>query len=105
MYLDPNTNQWTTKQQLATDASDINIDFAADGTGYITYTDGSDKIHMFKYDYVDATGIKTVVNHAVAGETYYNLSGVRVATPTKGIYIKRTVDTTGKVTTQKILKK
>ena len=60
---------------------------------------------MFKYDYVDATGIKTVVNHGVAGETYYNLSGVRVATPTTGVFIKRTVDTNGKVTTQKILKK
>ena len=104
MYLDPNTNQWTTPQQLAEDADDINIDFAADGTGYITFT-ASNKVHMFKYDYVDATGIKTVVNHGVAGETYYNLSGVRVATPTTGVFIKRTVDTNGKVTTQKILKK
>ena len=104
MYLDPNTNQWTTKQQLTTDASDINIDFAADGTGYISYTDTSNKIHLFKYDYV-TSGIKTVVNNAVAGETYYNLSGVRVAAPVKGVYIKRTVDSNGKVSTQKILKK
>ena len=105
MYLDPNTNQWTAKQQLTTDASDINIDFDADGIGYISYTDASNKVHLFKYDYVDTSGIKTVVNHAVAGETYYNLSGVRVATPTKGVYIKRTVDSNGKVSTQKILKK
>ncbi len=105
MYLDPNTNQWTTKQQLATDASDINIDFAADGTGYITYTDGSNKIHMFKYGYDGTTGIKTVVNQGVVGETYYNLSGARVITPTKGVFIKRTVDNNGNVTTQKILKK
>ena len=105
MYLDPNTNQWTTPQQLATDASDINIDFAADGTGYITYTDTSNKIHMFKYGYDGATGIKTVTNNGVAGETYYNLSGVRVNTPLKGVYIKRTVDNNGNVTTQKILKK
>lgn len=106
MYLDPNTNQWTTPQQLATDASDINIDFAADGTGYITYTDGSNKIHMFKYGIADETsGINTVVNQGVVGETYYNLSGARVITPTKGVFIKRTVDNNGNVTTQKILKK
>ena len=60
---------------------------------------------MFKYDFMDTSGIKTVVNHAVAGETFYNLSGVRVATPAKGVYIKRTVDSNGKVSTQKILKK
>lgn len=105
MYLDPNTNQWTTPQQLAADASEINIDFAADGTGYITYTDGSNKIHMFKYGYDGTTGIKTVVNQGVVGETYYNLSGARVITPTKGVFIKRTVDNNGNVTTQKILKK
>lgn len=105
MYLDPNTNQWTTPQQLATDASDINIDFAADGTGYITYTDTSNKIHMFKYGYDGTTGINTVVNQGVVGETYYNLSGARVITPTKGVFIKRTVDNNGNVTTQKILKK
>ena len=104
IYLDPNTNQWTTPQQLADNAADINIDFAADGTGYITYTDESNKVHMFKYDFMDTSGIKTVVNHAVAGETFYNLSGVRVATPAKGVYIKRTVDSNGKVSTQKILK-
>jgi len=103
--LDQKTNQWTTRQQLATDASDINIDFAADGTGYITYTDSSNKIHMFKYDYDGATGIKNVVNKGVAGETFYNLSGVRMNTPLKGFYIKRTVDNNGNVTTQKILKK
>lgn len=102
--LDPNTNQWTAKQQLTTDASDINIDFDADGIGYISYTDASNKIHLFKYDYV-TSGIKTVVNNAVVGETYYNLSGVRVAAPVKGVYIKRTVDSNGKVSTQKILKK
>ncbi len=106
MNLDPNTNQWTTAKQLATDADDINIDFAADGTGYITYTDGSNKIHMFKYGIADETsGINTVVNQGVVGETYYNLSGARVITPTKGVFIKRTVDNNGNVTTQKILKK
>ena len=104
MYMDPNTNQWTTPQLLATEAVDINIGFASDGIGYITYTDASNKIHLFKYDYV-TSGIKTVVNNAVVGETYYNLSGVRVASPVKGVYIKRTVDSNGKVSTQKILKK
>ena len=103
--LDQKTNQWTARQQLATNADDINIDFAADGTGYITYTDGSNKIHMFKYGYDGTTGIKTVVNQGVVGETYYNLSGARVITPTKGVFIKRTVDNNGNVTTQKILKK
>ena len=105
MNLDPNTNQWTTAKQLATDADDINIDFAADGTGYITYTDTSNKIHMFKYGYDGTTGIKTVVNQGVVGATYYYLSGARVITPTKGVFIKRTVDNNGNVTTQKILKK
>ncbi len=105
MNLDPKTNQWTTPQLLATETDDVNIDFAADGTGYITYTDDSNKIHLFKYGYDGATGIKSVVNKGVAGETYYNLSGVRVNTPLKGVYIKRTVDATGKVTTEKILKK
>ena len=51
IYLDPYTNQWTSPKQLATDAADVNIDFDANGIGYITYTDGSNKIHLLKYDY------------------------------------------------------
>jgi len=49
MYLDPDTKQWTTPQQLATDAVDVNIKFGVNGEGYITYTDASNKIHLFKY--------------------------------------------------------
>jgi hypothetical protein len=49
MYLDPDTKQWTTPQQLATDAVDVNIKFGVNGEGYITYTDSNNKIHLFKY--------------------------------------------------------
>ncbi len=46
MYLDPSTNQWSAAQQLAEDADDINIKFDKAGNGYITYTDGNNKVHL-----------------------------------------------------------
>ena len=49
MYLDPDTRQWTAAQQLAEGADDVNIAFSSTGEGYITYTDGDNKIHIFKY--------------------------------------------------------
>ena len=41
IYLDSETNQWSTPVRLAeVAASDVNIAFAKDGTGYLTFTDG-----------------------------------------------------------------
>lgn len=50
MYLDSETQQWTTPVRLAeTAASDVNIAFAKDGTGYVSFTDGDNHIHLYKY--------------------------------------------------------
>lgn len=50
MYLDSDTQQWTTPVRLAeTAASDVNIAFAKDGTGYVSFTDGDNHIHLYKY--------------------------------------------------------
>jgi hypothetical protein len=103
MYLDPATSQWSTAVQLAVDADDVNIAFDAAGVGYITYTDPSDNIHLLKYAEADPSGINGVQSNAPASEEYFDLSGKRVAAPSKGLFIRRTVGG-GKVTTQKILK-
>lgn len=103
MYLDPATSQWSTAVQLAVDADDVNIAFDAAGVGYITYTDPSDNIHLLKYAEADPSGINGVQSNASASEEYFDLSGKRVAAPSKGLFVKRTVSG-GKVTTQKILK-
>lgn len=50
MYLDPETNQWSTPVRLAeVAASDVNIAFAKDGTGYLSFTDGDNHIHLMRY--------------------------------------------------------
>lgn len=55
------------------------------------------------------TGIEGVESAENAGEVvsveYFNIGGMKVAEPVKGIYIKKTVYSTGKVETQKILVK
>ena len=104
MYLDPNTNQWSSAVQLAADASDVNIAFAANGVGYISYTDSDNKIHLFQYGEADAAGIGAVSKASVAADEYFSLSGARVTAPVKGLYIQRSVDASGKVVTKKILK-
>lgn len=104
MNLDANTNQWTPSVQLAEDAADVNISFAADGTGYITYTDGANHIHLLKYADSAAVGITAAGAAAKTAEEYYDLQGHRVATPQKGLYIKRATDAAGKVTVQKVLR-
>ncbi|MDY4410259.1 MAG: hypothetical protein SPE56_05485 [Prevotella sp.] len=50
MYLDSETNQWSTPVRLAeAAASDVNIAFAKDGTGYVSFTDGDNHIHLMRY--------------------------------------------------------
>ncbi len=50
IYLDSETNQWSTPVRLAeVAASDVNIAFAKDGTGYLTFTDGDNHIHLMRY--------------------------------------------------------
>ena len=86
IYLDPTTQQWSAPVQVAEGVDDINLAFAADGTGYISYTDKSSKIHLLKYADGDPAGITTV--HATkADNRIYNLQGVRVSKTNKGIYI------------------
>lgn len=49
-YLDSETQQWSAPVRLAqTAASDVNIAFAKDGTGYVTFTDGDQHVHLYKY--------------------------------------------------------
>lgn len=50
MYLDSETKQWSTPVRLDEVAStDVNIAFAKDGTGYVSFTDGDDHIHLMRY--------------------------------------------------------
>ena len=53
------------------------------------------------------TGIESVEPTENAGEVvsveYYNLGGMKVAEPVKGIYIKKTVYSNGKVETRKFI--
>ena len=50
IYLDSETNQWSTPVRLAeAAASDVNIAFAKDGTGYVSFTDGDNHIHLMRY--------------------------------------------------------
>ena len=86
MYLDSNTGQWSASQQLAEDASDVNISFATTGEGYISYTDESNRIHLFKYADADPSGI-TAVKAAKADDSIYNLQGMRVSKAGKGLFI------------------
>lgn len=86
IYLDPTTQQWSAPVQVAEGVDDINLAFSADGTGYISYTDNTSKIHLLKYADGDPTGI-TAVHAAKADNRIYNLQGVRVSKANKGIYI------------------
>ena len=86
MYLDPATAQWSTSQQLAEGASDVNIAFDTAGTGYITYTDESNQIHLFKYADADPSGI-TAVKATKADDRIFNLQGMRVSKAGKGLFI------------------
>jgi len=103
MYLDPSTNQWSPSVQVAEGASDVNIAFDAAGVGYITFTDESNQIHLLKYADADPSSITMVKGSTVTSEEYFDLSGKRVSTPVKGLYIKRTVSGS-QTTTQKVLK-
>ena len=50
-----------------------------------------------------ADGISTLATEkAPARVEYYGVSGARTTTPNKGIYLKRSVDANGTVTTQKV---
>ena len=86
MHLDPATAQWSTSQLLAEGASDVNIAFDTAGTGYITYTDESNQIHLFKYADVDPSGI-TAVKATKADDRIFNLQGMRVSKAGKGLFI------------------
>lgn len=86
MHLDPATAQWSASQLLAEGASDVNIAFDTAGTGYITYTDESNQIHLFKYADADPSGI-TAVKAAKADDRIYNLQGMRVSKAGKGLFI------------------
>lgn len=86
MHLDPATAQWSASQLLAEGASDVNIAFDTAGTGYITYTDESSQIHLFKYADADPSGI-TAVKATKADDRIFNLQGMRVSKAGKGLFI------------------
>lgn len=86
MYLDSATGQWSASQQLAEGAVDVNIDFDADGIGYITYTDDANRIHLLKYAEVDPASVKSVKTAKTAGRIF-NMQGMQVDKAGKGIYI------------------
>ena len=103
--VDSETKQWSAPVKVASGAGtspDVNLAFTATGIGYLSYSDKNNQIHLLKYAEADPAAIKTVATEAAARTEYYNLSGVRVAAPAKGLYIKRTVDAAGKVSSQKI---
>ena len=104
MYLDPKTNQWSPSVQLADGASEVNIAFTPTGQGFITYTDDSNRIHLLTDDENAITGITAVQGATAVRDEYYSISGARVSTPGKGLYIKRSVDANGKVTEKKVFK-
>ena len=86
MHLDPATAQWSASQLLAEGASDVNIAFDTAGTGYITYTDESNQIHLFKYADAYPSGI-TAVKATKADDRIFNLQGMRVSKAGKGLFI------------------
>lgn len=86
MHLDPATAQWSASQLLAEGASDVNIAFDTAGTGYITYTDESNQIHLFKYADADPSGI-TAVKATKADDRIFNLQGMRVSKAGKGLFV------------------
>ena len=86
MHLDPATAQWSASQLLAEGASDVNIAFDTAGMGYITYTDESNQIHLFKYADADPSGI-TAVKATKADDRIFNLQGMRVSKAGKGLFI------------------
>lgn len=53
LYLDSETKQWVAPVKVADavgeSADDVNIAFTATGIGYLTYTDKSNQIHLFKF--------------------------------------------------------
>ena len=103
--LDNETKQWSAPVKVASGAGtspDVNLVFTQTGIGYITYSDKNNQIHLFKFADADPAAIKTVAASVPARTEYYNLSGARVEAPAKGLYIKRTVDAAGKVSSQKI---
>ena len=54
--------------------------------------------------YVPATGIRTVTNSKYLYTEYYTLEGKRIASPSKGLYIMRTVMPDGSTASKKIVK-
>ena len=53
LYLDSETKQWVAPIKVADavgeSADDVNIAFTATGIGYLTYTDKTNQIHLFKF--------------------------------------------------------
>ena len=65
-----------------------------------------DDVFLYTNEMYQELGISTVSHSRnVAGEEYYNIDGVRFATPTKGVNIVRTTMKDGTVKTQKVIMK
>jgi hypothetical protein len=104
MYLDPKTKQWSALQQLADKATEVNIEFAPNGVGFISYLSGNDGlIHLLQLA-DETSSVKTVQASGAVRTEYFLISGERVDVPAKGLYIQRTTDANGSVSVKKIVK-
>lgn len=84
-------------------AGDLNLAFDNQGTGYMTFTDKENKIHLLKYAEFDPSNVNGVKVGTGVKEEYFDLSGKRISVPTKGLYVKRTINNS-QITIQKVLK-
>ena len=76
-----------------------------DGMDYVSPTSILD-VETLKWSVDFSTGVKAVESLAdVKSVEYYNLSGVRVANPESGIYVRKATMTDGSVVVSKVVKR
>lgn len=68
-----------------------------------TYT-GDGPTVTVNYTWADPAGVKSVeTNKQISKTEYYDLTGKQISNPSKGVYVKRTINTTGNVETSKVV--
>ena len=105
----PETTTVLDRDKTATDPN--MVEFELDNVPSITFTNaGEQQAVVLVIEYHIGGPIGTSVSDAVVGEgsvvkvEYFTLSGERVATPGKGMYIMRMTAADGKVTSRKVVK-
>lgn len=51
---------------------------------------------------IDDSGVKDVITSEIVKISYYNMNGIRIAKPTKGIYVRQTTYSNGMIRTEKV---